>query len=154
VSAVATIVSTVTIERPREEVFGYFLALDENVPRTNPDVEYVVKTSGGPTGVGTTFRSRGKSLGKVRETTMRFTGVVPNEEIRFEGEIGPMRPKGLFTFDKTDGGTRVTFRGNPDPVGIFKVATPIFVLLGRRVWRERLARAKAAIEASRGPRTS
>jgi uncharacterized protein YndB with AHSA1/START domain len=146
VSAVATIVSTVTIERPREEVFGYFLALDENVSRTNPDVEWVVKTSGEPPGVGTTFRSRGKSLGKVRETTMRFTGVVPNEQISFEAEVGPMRPKCLFAFDQTEGGTRVTFRGDPNPVGIFKVATPIFVLIGRRVWRERLARAKAALE--------
>jgi hypothetical protein len=144
---VTTIESTVTIERPREEVFGYFLALDENVPRTNPDVEWVVKTSGGPTGIGTTFRSRGKSLGKVRETTMRFTGVVPNEEIRFEAEVGPMRPTGVFAFDQTDGGTRVTFRGDPNPVGVFKAATPIFVLIGRRVWRERLARAKAALEA-------
>jgi uncharacterized protein YndB with AHSA1/START domain len=144
---VATIESTVTIERPREEVFGYFLALDENVPRTNPDVEWVVKTSGDPGGVGTTFRARGKSLGKIRETTMRFTSIVPNEEIRFEAEVGPMRPKGLFAFDQSDGGTRVTFRGDPNPVGVFKVATPIFVLMGRRVWRERLARAKAALEA-------
>jgi hypothetical protein len=151
---VATIESTVTIERPRKEVFGYFLALDENVPRTNPEVEWVVKTSGGPTGIGTTFRSRGKSLGKVRETTMRFTGVVPNEEIRFEAEVGPMRPKGMFAFDQAEKGTRVTFRGDPNPVGVFKVATPIFVLLGRRVWRERLARAKAALEASGSPRTT
>ena len=149
----ATTLSTVTIERPREEVFGYFLALDENVPRTNPDVEWVVKTSGDQSGVGTTFHSRGRSLGEVRETTMRFTDVVPNEEIRFEAEVGPMRPKGLFAFDQTDGGTRVTVSGDPNPVGIFKLATPIFVLIGRRVWRERLARAKAALEASGGPRT-
>jgi Polyketide cyclase / dehydrase and lipid transport len=151
---VATMESTVTIERPRKEVFGYFLALDESVPRTNPNVEWVVKTSGDPTGVGTTFRSRGKSLGKVRETTMRFTAVVPNEEIRFEAEVGPMRPKGVFIFDRTGEGTRVTFRGDPDPVGVFKLATPIFVLLGRRVWRERLARAKATLEASGAARTN
>jgi hypothetical protein len=147
---VATIESMVTIERPREEVFGYFLALDQNVPRTNPDVEWVVKTSDGPSGVGTTFRSRGRALGRVRETTMRFTGVVPNQQILFEAEVGPMRPKGLFVFDQTEGGTRVTFRGDPNPVGIFKAATPIFVLIGRKVWRERLTRAKAALEGSGG----
>jgi uncharacterized protein YndB with AHSA1/START domain len=150
VVTVAAIVSTVTIERPREEVFGYFMALDTNIPRTNPDVEWVVKTPGEATGVGTTFRSRGKSLGKVRETTMRFTGVVPNEEIRFEAEVGPMRPTGQFAFDETEGGTRVTFRGDPNPVGFFKVATPILVLVGRRVWHERLVRAKTTLEASQG----
>jgi hypothetical protein len=150
---VATIESVITIERPREDVFGYFLALDENVPRTNPDVE-VVKTSSGERGVGTTFRSRGRTLGKVRDTTMRFTAVVPNREIRFEAEVGPMRPRGLFTFDRAEGGTRVTFRGDPNPVGLFKLATPAFVLIGRKVWRERLARAKSALEASGSTRTN
>ena len=33
----ARIESTVTIARPPEEVFAYFLTLDENVPKTNPD---------------------------------------------------------------------------------------------------------------------
>ena len=144
----ATIQSFITIERPREEVFGYFLHLDENVPRTNPDVEFVVATAGDESGAGTTFRARSRALGRVRDTTMRFTDVVPNREIRFEAEVGPIRPTGRFTFDSTEGGTRVTFRGEPNPVGVFKLATPIFLLIGRRVWRERLARAKAALEAS------
>jgi uncharacterized protein YndB with AHSA1/START domain len=146
-TAMATIETTVTIARPREEVFGYFLALDENVPKTNPDVEYVVKTPEGPTVVGTTLRSRGKSLGRVRETTMRFTGIVPNESIQFEAEVGPMRPSCVFTFDQTDGGTRVTFRGDPNPVGAFRLLSPVFGRMGKKVWSERLARAKAVLEA-------
>jgi len=144
----AKVQSTVTIARPREEVFGYFLALDENVPKTNPDVEYVVKTPDGPTAAGTTLRSRGKSLGKVRETTMRFTAVVPNEKIQFEAEVGPLRPKCVFTFDQMDGGTTVTFRGDPNPVGPFKVLSPLFNRKGQQLWGQRLARAKAALEAS------
>jgi uncharacterized protein YndB with AHSA1/START domain len=140
--------SQVTIARPPEEVFGYFLALDENVPKTNPDVEWVVKTPDGPTRVGTTLRSRGRSLGKVRETTMRFTEIVPNERIRFEAVVGPMRPNCTFTFDQTDGGTTVTFRGDPNPVGVFKMLSPVFKRIGQKVWSERLARAKAALEDS------
>ena len=146
--AMAEIETTVTIERPREEVFGYFLALEENVPKTNPDVEYVVKTPDGPTVVGTTLRSRGRSLGRVRETSMRFTAILPNEKIQFEAEVGPMRPRCVFTFDPTDGGTRVTFRGDPNPVGPFKVLSPLFARMGRRVWAQRLTRAKVALEAS------
>ena len=144
----AKIESTVTIARPREEVFNYFLALDENIPRTNPDVEYVVKTPEGPTVVGTILRSRGKSLGKIRETSMQFTGIVPNEKIEFEGEVGPMRPRCVFIFDQTQSGTKVTFRGDPNPVGLFKLLAPAFGRMGRRVWGKRLARAKAALEAS------
>jgi uncharacterized protein YndB with AHSA1/START domain len=144
----ARIKSTVTIARPPEEVYNYFLTLDENVPQTNPEVEWMVKTPDGPTQVGTTLRSRGKSLGRVRETTMRFTAIVPNEKIQFEAEVGPMRPRCEFTFDQTDGGTRVTLRGDPNPVGPFKVLTPLFVRIGQQVWRERLARAKATLEDS------
>ena len=144
----ARIESTVTIARPPEEVFDYFLTLDENVPKTNPEVEWIVKTPNGPTQVGTTLRSRGTSLGRVRETTMRFTEIVPNEKIQFEAEVGPMRPRCEFSFDRADVGTRVTFRGDPNPVGPFKLLSPLFVRIGQHVWGERLARAKATLETS------
>jgi uncharacterized protein YndB with AHSA1/START domain len=143
----AKIESTVTIARPLEDVFGYFLAVEENVPRTNPEVEWVVKSPDGPTRVGTTLRSRGKTLGKVRETTIRFTAIVPNEKIQFEGHVGPMRPRCAFTFAQRDEGTKVTFHGDPHPIGPFKVLSPVFARIGRRVWGERLSRAKAALEA-------
>lgn len=142
----ARIESTVTIARRPEDVFGYFLNLDETVPRTNPGVEWMVRTPDGPTQVGTILRSRGRSLGRTRETTMRFTTIVPHERIEFEAEVGPMRPTCAFTFDQTDGGTRVTLLGDPNPVGAFKVLSPLFVRIGRRVWGERLARAKATLE--------
>jgi hypothetical protein len=144
----ARIESTVTIARTREDVFGYFLALDENVPKTNPDVESVVKVPTGPTRAGTTFHFRGKVLGRVRETTTRFTAVVPDHEIRFEGEVGPMRPKCVLIFDQAGAGTRVTFRGDPNPVGPFKLLSPLFKYKGQQVWSERLARAKTALEAA------
>jgi polyketide cyclase/dehydrase/lipid transport protein len=146
VSRMARIKSTVIIARAREQVFGYFLALEENIPRSNPDVEWVSKSPEGPTRVGTTLRSRGKTLGRVRETTMRFTGIAPPETIEFEAEVGPMRPKGVFTFDEVEAGTRVTFRGDPNPVGPFKLLTPLFNHVGRHVWDERLARAKSMLE--------
>jgi hypothetical protein len=144
----AKIESTVTIARARRDVFGYFLALEETVPKTNPDVESVVKVPGGPTRAGTTFHFRGKVLGRVRETTTRFSAVVPDEEIQFDGVVGPMRPKCVLTFDHAGAGTRVTFRGDPNPVGPFKLLSPLFTYKGQQVWGERLARAKAALEAS------
>jgi uncharacterized protein YndB with AHSA1/START domain len=133
----AKIESKVTIARPREEVFGYFLTLEENVPKTNSDVEWVEKTPDGPTGVGTTLRARGKSLGRIRETTMRFTAIVPNEKIEFEAEIGPMRPNCAFLFGQAHAGTTVTFQDDPNPVGPFKLLSPVFTRIGRQVWAER-----------------
>ena len=139
--------STVTIARPVDEVFVFFLALDESAPRTDPGVESVVKTPDGPPGAGTTFLFRQVRGGKTRETTTRFTSVEPDRRIDFDAEIGPMRPRCSLVFERTDGETRVTFRGDSNPVGPFKLITPVFNRKGQQVWDERLARIKAVLEA-------
>src|SRR2546428_12273252 len=140
--------STVTIGRPVEEVFAFFLALDENAAKVDPGAQSVVKTPDGPPGAGTTFRFRQKNLGKVRETTTRFTAVEPNRTIAFEAEIGPMRPKCDLTFEQMEGGTRVTFRGDSIPVGPLKLLSPLLNRKGQQVWSQRLARIKTVLEAS------
>jgi len=144
----AKIESTVTIARPVEDVFRFVLALEENAPKIDPGVESVVKTSHGPTGAGTTFRFRQKMLGRRRETTTRFISVEPNREIEFEARLGPIEPKAVLTFEQTDGGTRVTFRGEPNPVGPFKLLSPLFTRKGQQIWDQRLARLKTVLEAS------
>jgi hypothetical protein len=138
--------STVTITRPLEEVFGFFLALDENVPRTDPTVESVVKDPAGPTGAGTTFRFRQHSLGKQRETMTRFTKVDPDQAIEFEARIGPMRPKCSLTFGRTGTGTSVTFAGDARPIGPLKLFSPLLNRKGQQVWDKRLARIKTVLE--------
>ena len=138
--------STVTIARPVDEVFGFFLALDVNVPKTDPSVESVVKDPVGPTRAGTTFRFRQRSLGKQRETLTRFTSIDPDHAIEFEARIGPMRPKCRLTFDRTEEGTSVTFAGDTRPIGPLKLFSPLLNRKGQRVWSERLARIKTALE--------
>ena len=146
--AIAKMESTVTIARPVEEVFGFFLALDENAPKVDPSAGSVVKSPEGPAGPGTTFRFRQQTLGKVRETTTRFTGVEPNKKIEFEAVIGPMRPKASLTFEQADRGTRVTFRGDSNPIGPLKLLNPVLNRKGQQVWGQRLARVKAVLEGS------
>jgi len=144
----ATIESTVTIARPVEEVFRFLLAPEENAPKFDPGIESVVKTSEGPTGTGTKFLFREKALGRRRETPGRFTAVEPNRKIEFEARAWPVRPAGAFRFEQTDGGTRLTFRGEPNPVGPFTLLSPLIARWGQRVWDERLARLKAVLENS------
>lgn len=143
----AKMASTVVIARPVEEVFTFFLNLDESAPRTDASVEYVLKTPDGPSRQGTTFRLRQRNLGKTRETTTRFTAVENNRRIEFEAEIGPLRPKCDLTFEPAGGGTRVTFGGDSNPVGLLKPLSPIFNRKGQQVWGQRLARIKAILEA-------
>jgi uncharacterized membrane protein len=148
----AKLESTVTIVRPVEEVFRFFLDLDKSVPKTDPNVDSVVKTPEGPTGPGTTFHFRQKALGKIRHSTTTFISVELNRKIEMEARLGPLRPKGAIAFDQTNRGTTVSVRLNPNPVGPLKLLSPVFARIGQKVWDERLARIKAALESS--PRTA
>jgi hypothetical protein len=145
---VARMESTVTIARPVAEVFGSILALDEIAARIDPSLESVIKTPQGPPGPGTTFRLRQHNVGKMRETTTRFTAIETNRRIEFEAEVGPMRPKGDLTFEPVDRGTRITFRGDSNPIGLLRLLSPLLNRIGEKVWSKRLAAIKAVLEAS------
>jgi carbon monoxide dehydrogenase subunit G len=143
--------STVIIERPVEEVFGFVVDLT-NVPSMDPSVQSVQKTSEGPIDAGTTFRMRQKAppLGKVREASVRYTAVEPNRNIEFEAMVGPISPTARLTFEQANGGTRVRFRGEPNPVGPLKVLSPLINRQGQRMWDRRLAGLKSTLEAPEG----
>jgi uncharacterized membrane protein len=140
--------STVTIARPVEEVFRFFLDLDRNARTTDPNVESVTKTPEGPTGPGTTFLFRQRALGAMRETATTFVSIEPNRRIEIEARLGPLRPKGAIGFDQTNLGTTVTVRLNPNPIGPLKLLSPVFARIGERVWDKRLARLRDALERS------
>ena len=111
----AKVESTVTIARPVEEVFRFFLDVDTNACRTDPNVESVTRTPDGPTRPGTTFHFRHRVLGRIRETTTTFISLDPNRKIEIEARVGPLRPKGCIAFATTPLGTVVAVRLNPDP---------------------------------------
>jgi uncharacterized membrane protein len=143
--------STVIIERPVEEVFGFVVDLT-NIPSTDPSVRSVEKTSEGPIEAGTTFlmRQEAPPVGKVREATVRYTALEPNRNIEFEAMVGPITPTARLTFEQADGGTKVTFRGEPNPVGPLKAISPLVSYQGQRMWDKRLAGLKSTLEAPVG----
>jgi hypothetical membrane protein len=145
----AKVQSTVTIARPVEEVFRFFLDLDTNARKTDPDVESITKSPEGPTRPGTTFHFRQKAFGKIRETTTTFTSIEPNRTIGMEARLGSLRPEGVITFHQTSLGTAVAVLLNPNPVGPLKLLSPVVARIGQRVWDNRLARVKTALESER-----
>src|SRR5215203_948006 len=139
--------STVLIDRPVEEVFGFVADLT-NIPSMDPSVKSVQKTSEGPIEAGTTFRMRQKAphLGKVRDASVRYTAVKPNRKIEFKARVGPNSPTARLTFKRADGGTRVRFHGEPNPGGPLKVLSPLSTRQGQHMWDKRLARLKRTLE--------
>jgi hypothetical protein len=135
--------SSVTIARPVEDVYGHFLDLDRNA--TDPDTESVAKEPPGPTQDGTLFRFHHRNG---RETTMRFVSLERDRRIEIEGDVGPARPSGALLFEPVDGGTRLTVRLDPNPVGPLKLIPGLARLIGQRIWDKRLQRIKAALESS------
>jgi len=149
-----TMESTVIIERPVEEVFEFVLDLT-NIPSTDPSVRSVEKISDGPIEAGSTFMMRQEAppVGKVREATVRYTVVEPNRNIEFEAMVGPITPTARLTFEQANGGTKVTFRGEPNPVGPLKIISPLIRYQGQRMWDKRLAGLKSTLEAPEGHQT-
>jgi hypothetical protein len=146
--------SEIEIKRPVAAVYGFYVDLEDSIVRTDPTVESVVKTTEGPFGPGTTYLLRQPVLGKVREQTMRVVSVDPNRRIEMEAAFGPVRPRFSLTFEPTAVGTRVTFRGDSRPVGIFKLVPFMADRIGQRNWDRRLGLIKAVLEAENGSASS
>jgi uncharacterized membrane protein len=136
----------IEIARPVEAVYAFFLDLERNIVATDPTVESVVKLTEGPVRPGTRYRLRQPVLGKVREQTMSITAVDPNRRIDMEAAFGPVRPRFSLTFQPTTYGTRVIYRGDSRPVGLFKLVSFLMDRIGQRNWNRRLGLMKAVLE--------
>lgn len=138
--------ASVEIERPVDDVFGFFLDLERQIPATDPKVRSVVKTTEGPVGPGTTYVIRQPIMGRVREQPTRITAVDPNRRIDMEARFGPVAPRIRLLFEGTTTGTRVTFSGDSRPVGPFRLITPLMDRIGERNWVRRLGLIKESLE--------
>lgn len=143
-----TFTSTLTIARPVEDVFRFFAEFDKNA--SDLGIASVVKEPEGPAGAGTTFHVRDKPGPNARETTTRLTSLDPNRKIEWDGNVGPLRPKGEYIVESVEDGTRLTVRIDPRPVGLLKFASPLVTRIGKRVWDKRLVRIKTVLEARGG----
>ena len=141
-----TIRSEITINRPVQTVYDYFANPDGDIARATPEIKSVERLSPGPTAPGSTFRFV-HARGPVRESTTRFTVVRPPRELQFEGIVGALRPRNQLMFEAAEDATTVRFAGNGNPTGPLRLISPLVSMMGRRLWRERLAKAKAFLEA-------
>lgn len=134
--------SAVEIGRPVAKVFTWFLEMDQNAPRIDPEADEARKEPPGETRAGTTFYLRSGG----RESPVEYTGLRENEWIDFVTKIGPMRPTARLSFDQSELGTRLTIRANSNMPTLLRLLEPIADRMGKREWDGRLDRIRADLE--------
>ena len=142
----ATLDMSIVINRPLEEVFA-FVSNPENNPKWVSMSDSVRLTSAGPIGVGTTFRSVVTILGRRIEGEVAFTEYEPNHSYAQKTTSGPIPVESQVTFERVDGGTRVTNHQVAEPGGFFKLAEPVLVRMIKRQFEADFANLKDLMEA-------
>ncbi len=141
----ATLEISTVINRPVEEVFA-FASNPENFPKWVTGSSEVKKTWAGPIGVGATYRTVLTVLGRRMEGVVEFTEYEPNRSCAMKTKSGPVPVENRTTFERVDGGTRVTFSSVAEPGGFFKLAEPLLVRMIKRQFEADFANLKDLME--------
>lgn len=122
---------TITIERPIEAVFD-FLADGENDKRFSKRIIEIAKTTDGPVGVGTVYRSTARDFGRTATHEFEITEFERPTRIRWrELSKGPVVvSEGGYELREQGTATELTFHGDLEGRGIGKL---ILGPLSRRV---------------------
>jgi uncharacterized protein YndB with AHSA1/START domain len=115
---------SVLIARPIDEVFA-FVADVRNRPSWDDSVDREELTSPEPIGVGSTVRTRLRSMGRDYEYTWEIVEHEPPRRMRVESTSGPFPTTLTFEFDGRDGGTQVTASVMGRPTGMLRALQPM-----------------------------
>lgn len=137
-------ISTV-IKRPTEEVFAVMSNAENNLKWQSGTIE-AKKTSDGPIGVGTTWRTAGQFLGKRIESEFEITEYELNRKYTQKSKL-PLPVEGQATFERVEDGTRINLKVEVEIGGFFKLAEPLVVSMGKRQLEGDLANLKDLMEA-------
>ena len=145
----ATIEFQTQINAVPEEVFAYLSDLEKH-PEWSHCME-IEKTSEGPVGVGSSYRSKGKNFGITANETVEVTEHQPNERFgwRTTGAMG-MKFGWSFELSPQEGGTLLIERFEP-PGGL--AGSLINLATGsstRKAMQEGLGRIKVRLEGATG----
>jgi uncharacterized membrane protein len=131
---VPAIVASVTISRPRAEVFAF--ACDyRNDPMWREGVEAMQVMPEGASRLGTSVRERLRFFGRTMVTDSVVVDYVPGQRIAFTSTRGPLSVAGARYVDDDGDGTRFTFEIEATPTGVYKALQPLM----ERAFRQRLS---------------
>jgi carbon monoxide dehydrogenase subunit G len=130
-----TFENSIFINRPQQEVFDY-LSNPANDPQWRSGAESAEWTSEGPPGVGSTYRSVDKLLGRKIESTIEVTIWDPPNQFGLKAVGGPLPFEGTITLESQESGTRLTQTGHAEFGGFFKIAEG---LVGKQIEKQAVA---------------
>jgi len=137
---------SLVVERPAEEVFAY-LTDPERLPEWQAGVLEARKESSEPMGVGTRMQDVRTFLGRKIDSTVEVTAYDPPKVFGLKTVTGPVPFEITHTLEAANGGTRITFRGEGEPGGFFKLAEPIVARTAERRFKTDFETLKELVEA-------
>jgi uncharacterized membrane protein len=138
---------SIVIKRPAEEVFEYLSNLENDLQWRREWVD-ARKTSDGSPGVGATFRLTGNMFGRQIPTVYEVTEYEPCQIAAWKAVSGPFPLTFRRTFERVEGGTRVTIRYDISEVrGFGKLVLSLLAGSVRRQHEGDLRRVKELMEA-------
>jgi carbon monoxide dehydrogenase subunit G len=140
---------TAVVDRPIDQVFA-FLADGTNDPKFSPRVLEIAKTTDGPVGVGTVFKSTVKDAGMKTNREFEITEFESPTRIRWaeRSKNQVTAPEGGYDLAPEGSGTRVTIHNVLEGHGIGKLIAPLALRSARKGADQFAQSIKAAVEAS------
>jgi carbon monoxide dehydrogenase subunit G len=114
----------VVVARPREEVFA-FIADARNRPQWDDSVDSEELTSPEPIGVGSTIRTKLRSMGRDYQYDWRITEHEPPSRVTIESTDGPFPTTLVFDVREHDAGSLVEFSVTGRPGGALRLLQPL-----------------------------
>jgi uncharacterized membrane protein len=135
----------VFIARPLDEVFD-FVGDVRNRPRWDDSVDSEELTSPEPIGVGSTVRTRLRSMGREYEYTWEIVDHEPSRHMKVESTSGPFLTTLDFRFDTQGDGTRVRASVTGRPTGMMRALQPMIARTTQKNLDRGYARLKRLLE--------
>jgi uncharacterized membrane protein len=115
---------SVVVARPREEVFAY-IADARNRPQWDDSVDSEELTSPEPIGVGSTIRTKLRSMGREYQYDWRIVEHAPPSRVAIESVAGPFPTTLVFDVHERDGASLVEFSVTGRPGGALRLLQPL-----------------------------
>lgn len=133
------------IARPLDEVFA-FVSDARNRPSWDDSVGSEELTSPEPIGVGSTVRTRMRSMGRDLEIDWEIVEHEPPIHQRIESSSGPFRTTLVYDLEGNSDGTGVRFSVTGRPSGLLRLMQPLIARTTQRNLDKGFARLKEVLE--------